>query len=306
METVIITADSSQSGERIDKFISEQTDGISRSFAQALILSGAVEVFGKKAQKNYRIKGGEEITITVPDPEPVEAEPEEIALDIVYEDKDLIVINKPQGMVVHPAPGNYSGTLVNALLYHCRGELSAINGVIRPGIVHRIDKDTSGLIVAAKNNDTHIALAAAIKENKAERRYWALANGVIKEDFSVSLPIARNPKDRKKMAVVSGGRDAVTHFKVLENFNGYTLVECILETGRTHQIRVHLAAKGHSVVGDKVYGIKKERFCLNGQLLHAKTLAFSHPATGEYMKFESDIPDHFKRVLEILRKENSK
>lgn len=301
MEVIVIIADENSAGERIDKYISENTDDISRSFAATLAGDGAVLVNGKQVAKNYKLKPGDEIKIEIPEPEPIVAEPENIPIDIVYEDKHLIVVNKPQGMVVHPAAGNYTGTLVNALLYHTGNSLSAINGVVRPGIVHRIDKDTSGLLVVAKNNDAHLFLSEQIKERKANRRYVALLNGIVKEDGTVNKPIARHPNDRKKMAIVSGGREAVTHYHVLENYrSGYTLAECVLETGRTHQIRVHMASIGHSVVGDKVYGIKKEKFKLEGQLLHARTLGFIHPQTGEYMEFSAPIPNYFEDVLKKL------
>lgn len=305
METVIITADIDYKNERIDKYISDNISDISRSYAAKLITDGLVGINGKAVEKKYKIKGGETIEINIPDPEPMEIIPENIPLDIVYEDKDLIVVNKPQGMVVHPAAGNYSGTLVNALMYHCGNELSAINGVIRPGIVHRIDKDTAGLLVAAKNNEAHLKLSAQLKERKAVRKYWALVNGNIKEDSgTINKPIARSSADRKKMAVVPGGREAVTHYNVLERFGEYTLTECILETGRTHQIRVHMASIHHSLVGDKTYGIKKEKFNLVGQLLFAKTIGFTHPSTGEFMQFEADIPNYFKKVLDKLRINN--
>ena len=301
MKKIIFTA--AEGGERLDKLISEYSDEISRSFAAKLAEDGAVTVNGKRVRKNYKAVSGVVVEIELPEPEPISAEPEDIPLDIVYEDDDLIVVNKPQGMVVHPAAGNYTGTLVNALMFHCRGTLSAINGVVRPGIVHRIDKDTSGLLVAAKNNEAHIFLAQQIKERKANRRYIALLNGILKEDGTVSKPIARHPVDRKKMAVCAGGREAVTHYHVMEHFgNEYTLAECVLETGRTHQIRVHMASIGHSVVGDKTYGIKKERFNLAGQLLHAATLGFVHPKSGEYMEFSAPIPDYFENILEKLRK----
>ncbi len=301
MKKIIFTA--AEGGERLDKLISEYSDEISRSFAAKLAEDGAVTVNGKRVRKNYKAVSGDVVEIELPEPEPISAEPEDIPLDIVYEDDDLIVVNKPQGMVVHPAAGNYTGTLVNALMFHCRGTLSAINGVVRPGIVHRIDKDTSGLLVAAKNNEAHIFLAQQIKERKANRRYIALLNGILKEDGTVSKPIARHPVDRKKMAVCAGGREAVTHYHVMEHFgNEYTLAECVLETGRTHQIRVHMASIGHSVVGDKTYGIKKERFNLAGQLLHAATLGFVHPKSGEYMEFSAPIPDYFENILEKLRK----
>ena len=284
---------------RTDKYIADNSD-ISRSFAAKLCEDGKVLVNGKPVAKKQKLVVGDCIEIELPPEQAVEAIPEDIPLCIVYEDNDVIVVNKPQGMVVHPAPGNESGTLVNALLYHC--ELSAINGVVRPGIVHRIDKDTSGLLVVAKNNEAHLFLSEQLKERKALRRYWALVNGNIAEDtFTVDKPIARHPKDRKKMAIVYGGREAVTHIKVLERFGQYTLVECCLETGRTHQIRVHLASLGHSIVGDKTYGIKKEKFNLAGQLLHAKTIGFVHPVTKETMQFNSDIPEYFEKVMKLLR-----
>lgn len=304
MEEIIL--ESELDSGRIDKFIADNTD-ISRSHAAELCESGLVLVNGKKVSKKQKINGGDIININVPDPEETEAVPENIPISIVYEDDDIIVVNKPKGMVVHPAPGNSRGTLVNALLYHCGDSLSAINGVIRPGIVHRIDKDTSGLLVIAKNNEAHISLAAQLKERKAMRKYWALVNGNIREDsFVVNKPIARNPIDRKKMAVVAGGREAVTHVKVIERFGIYTLVECCLETGRTHQIRVHMAYIGHSIVGDKTYGIKNEKFNLTGQLLHAKTIGFEHPKTGKLMEFTSNLPDDFEGVLEIIRKRKNK
>ncbi len=287
---------------RLDKYIADNAEDISRSFAAKLCEDGRVSVNGKTADKKLKLKGGELIELDVPEPQTVEVKPEDIPLDIVYEDDDVIVINKPQGMCVHPAPGNEDGTLVNALMYHCGESLSAINGVIRPGIVHRIDKETSGLLVAAKNNEAHLNLSAQLKERKALRKYNALVNGNIKEDSgTINKPIARHPQDRKKMAVVYGGREAVTHFNVLERYGRYTLVECILETGRTHQIRVHMASIGHSIVGDKVYGIKKERFSLQGQLLHARTIGFVHPRTGELMEFTSELPEHFENVLKVLR-----
>ncbi len=263
------------------------------------MVNGGGKIFAKK----YKITGAEEFIIDVPDPEELSVEGENIPLDIVYEDKDVVVVNKPQGLCVHPAPGNESGTLVNGLIYHCGNELSAINGIIRPGIVHRIDKDTSGLLIVAKNNEAHIKLSEQLKERKAMRKYTALVNGNIKEDSgSINKPIGRNPFDRKKMAVVQGGREAVTYFSVIERFGQYTLVECILETGRTHQIRVHMASIGHSIVGDMLYGIKKEKFSLNGQLLHATTIGFIHPSNGKMMNFTSEIPDYFQNVLKKLRK----
>lgn len=302
MQKITLKATDENSGERLDKFIADNSD-ISRSYAAKLCEDGLVMLGGKPLAKKYKITGGEEIEIDVPKPEELSIEPEDIPLDIVYEDSDVIVVNKPQGLCVHPAPGNESGTLVNGLVYHCGGELSAINGVIRPGIVHRIDKDTSGLLIVAKNNEAHLKLSEQLKERKAMRKYVALVNGNIKEEGgTINKPIARNPVDRKKMAVVQGGREAITHFNVLERFRQYTLVECILETGRTHQIRVHMASIGHSIVGDPLYGIKKEKFNLQGQLLHAKTIGFVHPTTGEMMEFSSEIPEYFQKVLEKLRK----
>ena len=301
MEEIILNV---AEGGRIDRLIADNTD-ISRSYAAKLCDDGLVTVNGKAVEKKYKAISGDEIIISVPEPENLEVLPENIPLDIVYEDDDVIVVNKPKGMVVHPAAGNYTGTLVNALMFHCGDSLSAINGVVRPGIVHRIDKDTSGLLVVAKNNEAHLKLAEQLKSRKALRKYYALVNGNIKEDeFTVDKPIARHPSDRKKMAIVNGGREAVTHITVLERFGQYTLTECRLETGRTHQIRVHTASVGHSIVGDKTYGISKEKFNLDGQLLHAKTVGFEHPKTGEIMEFTSDLPDDFKNILEILRKQN--
>lgn len=303
MSILTITANEENKGERIDKFLSENAEGISRSYGAKLCEDALVTANGKVIEKKYKLKGTETIVVDMPEPEEVEITPEDIPLDIVYEDNDLIVVNKPQGMVVHPAVGNMSGTLVNALMYHCGDSLSAINGVIRPGIVHRIDKDTSGLLVVAKNNEAHLKLSEQLKERKAVRRYTALVNGNIKEDSgTVNKPIGRSNADRKKMAVVMGGREAITHYNVLERFGQYTLVECVLETGRTHQIRVHMASIGHSIVGDKTYGIKKEKFNLEGQLLHARTIGFVHPKTGEMMEFSSELPDYFTVVLEKLRR----
>ena len=294
--------DPEDSGRRMDALLADLLPDCSRSFLQKLIEKGAVTVNGEpRKEKKYKVKAQDQLAVALPEPELLAVEAENIPLDIVYEDDDVVVVNKPRGMVVHPAPGNYTGTLVNALLYHTGNSLSAINGVVRPGIVHRIDKDTSGLLVVAKNNDAHLFLSEQIKERKANRRYLALLNGIVKEDGTVNKPIARHPNDRKKMAIVSGGREAVTHYHVLENYrSGYTLAECVLETGRTHQIRVHMASIGHSVVGDKVYGIKKEKFKLEGQLLHARTLGFIHPQTGEYMEFSAPIPNYFEDVLKKL------
>ncbi len=300
MEKLILTA-AHADGARLDKYISENTD-ISRSYAATLCEAGNVTLKGKTLDKKYKLRDSDVIEIDLPEPESAELVPEDIPLDIVYEDSDVIVVNKPQGMVVHPAPGNPSGTLVNALLHHCGDELSAINGVIRPGIVHRIDKDTAGLLIVAKNNDAHLKLSEQLKSRKAARRYYALVNGRVNDGGTVNKPIARNPKDRKKMAVVQGGREAITHYNVLENFSGYTLLECILETGRTHQIRVHMASIGHSLVGDRIYGISREKIKSEGQLLFAKTIGFEHPKTGEYMEFSAELPEWFSEILNKLRR----
>ena len=300
MDEIVLEVESG--GERLDKFVSDNSE-ISRSFAARLAADGNITVNGRAADKKTKLKSGDVIVISLPETEELGAQPQDIPIDIVYEDDSVIVVNKPQGMVVHPAPGNPDGTLVNGLLYHC--SLSSINGVIRPGIVHRIDKDTSGLLVVAKTNAAHESLSAQLKERKALRRYYCIVNGNIKEDCgTIDKPIGRHPSDRKKMAVIEGGREAVTHFKVLERFGRYTLTECILETGRTHQIRVHMASIGHSIVGDPVYGVKKESFKLNGQLLHAKTIGFKHPETGVLMEFDSPLPPHFDAVLSKLRNGN--
>ena len=301
MQTLKINAAEENKGERLDKFIADNSD-ISRSYAAKLCEDGLVLCGEKQLLKKYKILGTEEITINVPEPEELSIEPENIPLNIVYEDSDVIVVNKPQGLCVHPAPGNESGTLVNGLVYHCGDELSAINGVIRPGIVHRIDKDTSGLLIVAKNNEAHLKLSEQLKERKAMRKYVALVNGNIKEDSgTINKPIGRNPSDRKKMAVVmQGGRNAVTHYKVIEKLGKYTWVELQLETGRTHQIRVHMSYIGHPLLGDPVYGPKKCPFNLNGQVLHAKVLGFVHPRTGEYMEFEVPLPEYFEKLMKKL------
>ncbi len=300
MDNYILTVDEKSNGQRLDKYIGDADVGISRSYAAKLLENGDITVNGREISKNYKLKLGDVVEIECPEPEFIMAEPENISLDIVYEDDELLVVNKPQGMVVHPACGNYTGTLVNALLYHCGNSLSAINGVVRPGIVHRIDKDTSGLLVVAKTNSAHIHLSAQIKEKKASRRYIALLNGKLSQDGTISKPIARHPSDRKKMAIVAGGREAVTHYRILENYSGYTLAECILETGRTHQIRVHMASLGHSIVGDRVYGIKKEKIKTEGQLLHAATLGFVHPKTLEYIEFSAPLPQYFEEIIKKL------
>lgn len=303
METFNFTIDEENVGLRLDAFLSDSIEGQSRSYIQKLIEQEEVSVNGRSAKSNYKLRNGDLIEIHIPDPIPLEVEAEEIDLDIVYEDEDVVVINKPQGMVVHPAHGNYTGTIVNALLSHC-DNLSGINGVMRPGIVHRIDKDTSGIIVIAKNNEAHVSLAEQLKEHSITRCYNALTEGRVKtEAGTIETLIGRNPKDRKEMAVVSrNGKRAVTHYKVLERFDSFTLIEARLETGRTHQIRVHMAHIGHPIVGDTVYGYKKQRFETKGQLLHARILGFVHPRTGEYMEFEAPLPDYFESILNKLRR----
>lgn len=289
-------------GVRIDSYIAERAE-LSRSYAAKLCADGLVRQNGVPCGKNTKTAEGGVIEIDLPDPVVPDILPEDIPLDIVYEDDDLIVVNKPQGMVVHPANGNYTGTLVNALMYHCRDSLSGINGVLRPGIVHRIDKDTAGLLVCAKNDDAHSALAVQLKERKANRRYIALVVGNVKEGGTVNKPLGRSPSDRKKMAVCASGREAVTHYTPLEHYNGYTLIECVLETGRTHQIRVHMESIGHPICGDKTYGARNDKIKVDGQLLFAKTLGFVHPTLREYMEFSAPLPCYFEEILNKLRKQ---
>ena len=287
------------SGERIDKFVSANVEELSRSAAAALIDGGGVTVNGKSIAKNYKTRNGDEITVIVPEPKELETAPENIPLDIVYEDGDLLVVNKPKGMVVHPAPGNYSGTLVNALLYHCRDSLSGINGVLRPGIVHRIDKDTSGLLIVAKSDKAHIGLAEQIKEHSFTREYEAVVYGKLKDPTgTVDAPIGRHKTDRKKMCVTpNNSKHAVTHYRVIDYNNGFSHAALKLETGRTHQIRVHMAYIGHPVAGDSVYGPSKVIMSLNGQCLHAKKIGFVHPITGEELFFDSQLPEYFREFL---------
>lgn len=288
---------------RLDVFISNSLEGKSRSYIQKLIQEGHVKVNGKDKKSNYKLKLHDFVIVNNIENESQKINPENIDLDILYEDKDIIVINKPQGMVVHPATSNYSGTLVNALLYHC-DTLSTLNDDTRPGIVHRIDKDTSGVLVVAKNNKAHEVLAEQLKEHSMKREYIALVEGILKEDNGlIDKPLGRNPKDRIKMAVVQEGKNAITHYEVLKRFKKNTLVKCILETGRTHQIRVHMSYIGHPLVGDPMYGFKKQRFKLKGQMLHAKKLGFIHPTTQEYIEFQSDLPKYYKEVLLKLHKE---
>lgn len=290
-------------GVRLDKFLSEQISDRSRSFISGLIKDGMVLVNGKPASKSYVLKDNDIVKADIPEAIEYTAEAEDIPLDVVYEDSDLIVINKPKGMVVHPAAGNFSGTLVNALMHHCKGQLSGINGVLRPGIVHRIDKNTSGLLVVAKNDFSHNLLAEQLKEHSVKREYRAIAYGRFKEpEGRVDLPIGRDHNDRKKMTVTfKNSKNAVTNYKVLEELNGFSYISCVLETGRTHQIRVHMTHLGHPLAGDDVYGPKKVITELQGQCLHAKTLGFVHPASGKYMEFDSELPEYFTAFLEKHR-----
>lgn len=291
-----------KAGTRLDILIGQLDNELTRSRVQKLIAGQAVEVNGHSCKANYKVRAGDLISVEFPEPELLEVKAEDIPLDIVYEDADLMIINKPQGMVVHPAAGNYSGTLVNALLKQCH-DLSGINGVIRPGIVHRIDKDTSGLLMVAKNDKAHLDLASQIKEHTAARRYIALVHGNIAEPGGVvDAPIGRDLKDRKKMSVITrNSKPAITRYKILERFGEYTLVECALETGRTHQIRVHMAFLGHPVAGDQVYGPRKNPLGLKGQALHAFALQFTHPSGGRAMEFTVDLPPYFKDLLNKLR-----
>lgn len=303
-ETVQLLIDEENHGARVDSALSLQLPEISRSFIQKLIESGAVRVNGQLCtSKKHKVSKDDAVELQIPEPKALEAKAEDIPLQLVYEDDDLLVVNKPRGMVVHPAAGNESGTLVNAVMFHCKGRLSSINGVIRPGIVHRIDKDTSGLLVVAKNDMAHESLSQQLAAHSITRKYEALVfNNFIQDEGTVDAPIGRDPSNRLRQAVTDiNSKRAVTHFKVLERFGKFTLIEAKLETGRTHQIRVHMAYIKHPLVGDKVYGPKKQPFNAEGQLLHAKTLGFVHPSTGEYMEFESSRPEIFDNILQSLR-----
>lgn len=303
MENLSFNINSEEEGQRIDKYLSTMIDGKSRSFVQGLIDEKKVKANSKVIKSNYKLKKGDFIEVEVPEPVELNVSAEEMNLDIVYEDEDVLVVNKEKGIVVHPAPGNYTGTLVNGILHHC-SDLSGINGVIRPGIVHRIDKDTSGILVIAKNDEAHNDLAAQFKEHSIKREYYALVEGKFSNiKGTVDKPISRDKKERIKMAINSDGKRAVTHYEVLEQYDkGVSLVKCTLETGRTHQIRVHMASIGHPLVGDLVYGYKRQKFNIEGQALHAKTLGFIHPRTKGYMEFTSELPHYFKELLEKLRK----
>ena len=290
-------------GVRIDRYLSDQCQDISRSYLQKLLKEQSVLVEEKTVKSNYKVNTGDRISLTLPEIREPEIVPEDIPLDIIYEDKDIILINKPKGMVVHPAAGHYSGTLVNGLMSHCRSELSGINGVMRPGIVHRIDMDTTGVLIVCKNDMAHNSISQQLKEHSITRRYAAIVHGVLKDDEgTINAPIGRHPIDRKKMSInEKNGRDAITHYRVLERFRQYTYIECQLETGRTHQIRVHMASTGHPLLGDSVYGPAKCPFRLNGQTLHAGVLGIIHPRTGEYMEFSAPLPDYFEELLRKLR-----
>ncbi|MBE6903946.1 MAG: RluA family pseudouridine synthase [Ruminococcaceae bacterium] len=292
---------------RLDKYLSDVTEGFSRSQITKLIEEGNILINGKLADKKLIVSENDEIEIFFEPPKELEAVPQNIPLDIVYEDKDLLIVNKARGMVVHPAAGNYEGTLVNALLYHCKDSLSGINGVIRPGIVHRIDKNTSGLLMVAKNDAAHIGLSQQIKEHSFKREYAAIIHGCPKTDSgTINAPIGRHRTDRKKMTVTMvNSKRAVTHFSVIEKFDKYTYVKCVLETGRTHQIRVHMSSIGCPVLGDDVYGRKTNEFGLEGQCLFAQTVGFVHPITGEYLEFSEQLPDYFENILKSLRREKN-
>ncbi|MBQ2680105.1 MAG: RluA family pseudouridine synthase [Firmicutes bacterium] len=302
MEEIFLTAEEKDEGRRVDVFVAECLEEISRSRVQSLLESENILVNGKKVKSNYKLKINDMVSVSMPPLYEAEIVPEDIPLDILYEDEHIIVVNKPKGMVVHPAPGHFSGTLVNALMYHCRDNLSGINGVLRPGIVHRIDKDTSGILVVAKTDTAHKGLAEALSVHDIKRIYYAIVmNKVKEEEGTIDKPIGRHKTDRKKMAVVPNGRNAVTHYKVIEYLGKYTFIEARLETGRTHQIRVHMASIGNPLLGDEVYGSKKQPFNTDGQVLHAGVLGFIHPVTGEYMEFSAPLPEYFQKVLRLIR-----
>lgn len=301
METFEYTISKEDEG-RIDKFLSENMSDVSRSFIQKIIKDGKVLVDGQVIKANYKLKEEDEIRVIIPEPIELNIEGEDIPLDILYEDSELLVVNKPKGMVVHPSAGHYSGTLVNALMFHCKNQLSGINGVMRPGIVHRIDMDTTGSLLVCKTDFAHQNLAQQLKEHTITRKYHAIVHGNIKEDEgTVEGSIGRHPVDRKKMSMnAKNGKDAITHYQVLERFGNYTYIECQLETGRTHQIRVHMASIKHPLLGDMVYGPAKSPFKLQGQTLHAKILGFEHPRTGEYLEIDAPLPEYFTKLLKNL------
>lgn len=303
MDKYEVQVSAADAGVRIDKFLNEELTDYSRSYLQKLLKEEQVLVGGLPVKANYKLKGTEQIEVLIPESREPDILPEELSLDILYEDSDVIVVNKPKGMVVHPSAGHYSGTLVNGLMHHCRDSLSGINGVLRPGIVHRIDMDTTGALIVCKNDRAHESIAAQLKVHSITRRYRAVVHGVIKEDEgTVNAPIGRHPIERKKMAVNErNGKPAGTHYRVLERFAGYTYIECRLETGRTHQIRVHMASLHHPLLGDEVYGPARCPFKLQGQVLHAMIIGFLHPTTGEYMEFTAPLPEYFEKLLGKLR-----
>ena len=305
MTAYTLTTELCDEGLRLDRFLSEELEDHSRSFLQKLIKEGLVTVDGKPVKANYRLSAGQQVSVQVREPEEVNIEPQEMPLDILYEDGDVCIVNKPKGMVVHPAAGHYRDTLVNGIMYHCQDSLSGINGSLRPGIVHRIDKDTTGALIICKNDKAHSCIAEQLKEHSITRRYRAIVIGNLSEDEgTVDAPIGRHPTQRKKMAVNRiNGKRAVTHYRVLERFRGYTYIECQLETGRTHQIRVHMASIGHPLLGDTVYGPAKQAYpSLEGQTLHAMVIGFVHPTTGAYMEFEAPLPAYFAELLQKLPK----
>ena len=300
MEKLFFTIE--KGGERIDKYLSEQLEDMTRSHIQKLIKENMVRVNGMAVKSNFKLSASDQIEVEIPELKEPDILPENIPLDILYEDQDILVVNKPKGMVVHPAPGHYTGTLVNAIMYHCKDNLSGINGVLRPGIVHRIDMDTTGSLLICKNDRAHQALAEQLKEHSITRKYHAIVHGRLKEDEgTIDKPIGRHPIDRKKMSVhCTNGREAITHYRVLKRFQQFTYIECQLETGRTHQIRVHMSSIGHPILGDQVYGPAKCPYKLQGQTLHAKVLGITHPITGEYMEFDAPLPDYFQALLEKM------
>ena len=293
-----------QDGERIDRYLSGCLEDLSRSYIQKLVKDGNIRVDGRIVKANYKLSAGQEIRVLVPEPEVPDIRPENIPLDILYEDDDILVVNKPKGMVVHPAPGHYEHTLVNAIMYHCGDQLSGINGVMRPGIVHRIDMDTTGSLLICKNDQAHRILAEQLKEHSITRRYHAIVHGNLRDDHgTINASIGRHPTDRKKMSTKApNARSAVTHYSVLERFGDFTYIECELETGRTHQIRVHMSSIGHPILGDPVYGPARCPYKLQGQTLHAKILGITHPSTGAYMEFDAPLPEYFVKLLDVLRK----
>lgn len=297
---MILEITENQAGERIDRFLADSQD-LTRSFLQKILKEGEVIVNGKSVKANYKLRKGDRIEFEIPEAVEPDIVAEDIPLSILYEDADVLVVDKPKGMVVHPAAGHYSRTLVNAVMYHCKGELSGINGVLRPGIVHRIDRDTTGSIIICKNDMAHNEIARQLKEHSINRRYRAIVTGVLKdEEGTIEGAIGRDKKDRKKMAITADGKSAVTHYRVLQRFKHYTYVECVLETGRTHQIRVHMASIGHPLLGDEVYGRRSDKYKCEGQCLHAMTLGFHHPRTGEYIEVNAPLPPYFEHLLAVL------